>query len=568
MTTALRKKFQLGLIGNLLKYSLVLTCFISAFATRTWAADIRELPVQDSGRIKALDSFARESLELIYGKQQFESRPAYEVVLTWSLMPEAWRDRKIFEVKNHDILKRLSLSTDQRYFTGEELVKNGELERLVGDLEEKRKIKEKLNPYFQDVQRIESQLITFREIAAGRAIRVMPNTDSSTANSWKSLSELNPEEQNAFMPIVKNFVSYLGTVTGAQSLDPSARKNALLAVSESVDQFMNYAKSKNPQYNYATSTRVEVIYNNAHPFRIAYLLYLTGAMILLVLWITNQKKGVQWAWIAALAGLIFHIAGFSMRVYLTGRAPVSNMYETVVWVAFGAILFAMIFEAIYKTKFYLLTGSLVGFIALVVADMAPAILDPTLHPLEPVLRSNYWLTIHVMTITISYAAFFLAFGLGVFGLIYVIKGDDLHSQQVRALVMGVYRAIQTGVSFLAPGIILGGIWADYSWGRFWGWDPKETWALIVLLGYIALLHARLVGWVKNFGMLISAVLGFLLVIMAWYGVNFVLGAGLHSYGFGAGGIEYVSVFVALCFILVAIAWKAHHKANGMRTTQG
>lgn len=114
--------------------------------------------------------------------------------------------------------------------------------------------------------------------------------------------------------------------------------------------------------------------------------------------------------------------------------------------------------------------------------------------------------------------------------------------------------MQIGVAFLAPGIILGGVWADESWGRFWGWDPKETWALIVLLGYIIVLHARLVGWLKNFGMVASGVITFSLVIMAWYGVNFVLGAGLHSYGFGAGGVEYVTAFVALQFLFVGYVW--------------
>jgi ABC-type transport system involved in cytochrome c biogenesis permease subunit len=114
--------------------------------------------------------------------------------------------------------------------------------------------------------------------------------------------------------------------------------------------------------------------------------------------------------------------------------------------------------------------------------------------------------------------------------------------------------MQIGVALLAPGIILGGIWADYSWGRFWGWDPKETWALIALLGYTAVLHGRLAGWLKDFGTIVTSVVSFSLVIMAWYGVNFVLGAGLHSYGFGAGGVEYVSAFVAahLLFTLFVV----------------
>ena len=118
----------------------------------------------------------------------------------------------------------------------------------------------------------------------------------------------------------------------------------------------------------------------------------------------------------------------------------------------------------------------------------------------------------------------------------------------------MYRAIQIGVALLGPGIILGGVWADYSWGRFWGWDPKETWALIALLGYLALIHGRLAGLIKHFGMTVWSVMSFNLVIMAWYGVNFVLSAGLHSYGFGAGGVEYAFAFVAIHTFFVVLVW--------------
>jgi ABC-type transport system involved in cytochrome c biogenesis permease subunit len=111
--------------------------------------------------------------------------------------------------------------------------------------------------------------------------------------------------------------------------------------------------------------------------------------------------------------------------------------------------------------------------------------------------------------------------------------------------------MQIGVVLVAAGTILGGVWADYSWGRFWGWDPKETWAFITLLGYLAVLHGRLAGFIKNFQLAACAIVTFSLVIMAWYGVNFVLGAGLHSYGFGAGGVEYVTGFVVLHLLYVA-----------------
>src|SRR5207253_3759031 len=127
---------------------------------------------------------------------------------------------------------------------------------------------------------------------------------------------------------------------------------------------------------------------------------------------------------------------------------VTNMYETVVWMSFGAVLFSAILEIIYKYRFIFFAGTLGAMIALIIADSAPAVLDPSLQPLEAVLRSNYWLTIHVMTITISYAAFFLAFVLGDIGLIYYIKGEQKHKDKIQAIATSVYRAMQIGICFL------------------------------------------------------------------------------------------------------------------------
>jgi ABC-type transport system involved in cytochrome c biogenesis permease subunit len=266
----------------------------------------------------------------------------------------------------------------------------------------------------------------------------------------------------------------------------------------------------------------------------------------------STKLGIA-AWMATGIAFLLHTYGFALRVYLTERPPVSNMFETVIWVAWGAILFTSWLSLVKKKNYILLSGTLVATLAMIVANSAPAILDSTLQPLEPVLRSNLWLIIHVMTITLSYAAFFLALGVSNVALFYVIRGVKVQSQEMNDYVDTCYKSLQAGVVLLAAGTILGGVWADYSWGRFWGWDPKETWALIALLGYLALLHGRLAGLVKNFGMLAGSIIAFNLVVMAWYGVNFVLGAGLHTYGFGAGGIEYVAAFVGLQFLYVVYA---------------
>jgi ABC-type transport system involved in cytochrome c biogenesis permease subunit len=184
-----------------------------------------------------------------------------------------------------------------------------------------------------------------------------------------------------------------------------------------------------------------------------------------------------------------------------------------------------------------------------------------------VLRSNFWLTIHVLTITLSYAAFLLSLGIGHFCLWTLWKYPN-DKEKLQKQIKLLYRVVQVGIVLLASGTILGGVWASYSWGRFWGWDPKETWALIALLGYVSILHGRLSGWLKEAGFIIGVVVAFLGVLMAWYGVNFILGAGLHSYGFSKGGLPYVISFVVLELLLVTLVGvnysrssKHHHPAR-------
>jgi len=527
--------------------SLFLITLLVAFSSWARPGDgLKYLPVQEGGRIKPFDSFAREMLEIVYGKATYEGRGAPEIVLTWMLSPEAWHDKKIFEVKNHQVLDAMNLPHDQRYFSGDELFSNDHFALLRQELQSKRESKEKLTPYYQDLQRLENQYFVFQEIASGHMLRLVPPLKG---DAWVAVADFDLPEQQAFTGISQAFINRLGALSRPE--DEEALNRTGEALDSAVDQFKTMARSHNPEaYDHDAKISAEVLYNKLHPFRWAYIGYLLTAVTLLLMWVLNKPSLMKLVWVFLLLGFASHSYGFGLRMYLMDRPPVSNMYETVIWVSWGVIVFATVLELIYKFRLTLFAGSLVGLVALVIADFAPTVLDPTLQPLEPVLRSNYWLTIHVMTITISYAAFFLAFGLGDLGLFYYLKGEEKYAEKIKSVITAIYRSIQIGVMFLAPGIILGGIWADYSWGRFWGWDPKETWALIALLGYLAVLHARVGGLIRGFGMVVTAVISFSLVIMSWYGVNFVLGAGLHSYGFGAGGVEYVTGFIALHILFV------------------
>jgi ABC-type transport system involved in cytochrome c biogenesis permease subunit len=450
----------------------------------------------------------------------------------------------------------------------------------------------------------------------------------------------------------------------------------------------------------------EVHYNTFAPFYKAPTYYGLGfALLGLCLMIGTISGGATGAirkvlyglgMLGLVGGIGLEVYGFALRILISGWAPVTNLYETVIWVALVAAAIGLILEAIYRSVYPAAAAAGVAMLCTIIAANAQSVLNPNIEALNPILRSNYWLTIHVITIVSSYAAFALALGLGLIGtwfyltapyrrdvginelarpllavpvlaglgtlgiygsynagasgstelirlwglgmttsdllffggwalasggiavLVMVVSGllgefvarlslrNQLGSteqsaevatelaastassiasagggtatmarpsiaeirariaegrggsndsprdramraraEQVKPVASFVYRALQVGVLLVAAGTILGGVWADYSWGRFWGWDPKEVSALITLLVYLIPLHGRFAGWINSFGMTMAAVLCFNSVLMAWYGVNFLLGVGLHSYGFAEGGNQGAVLLSAL-----------------------
>jgi cytochrome c-type biogenesis protein CcsB len=302
--------------------------------------------------------------------------------------------------------------------------------------------------------------------------------------------------------------------------------------------------------------RLEYFYNHFESFYRAIWCYGIALVILLAAHFRKRGRALQMLGVAvALLGLAFQAGGIIMRCLIATRPPVTNMYESIIWVSFAVSLFGMIFFARYRARVYLLAALPVTLIALLLVHQMPIAMPSSIDPLVPVLRDNFWLTVHVLTITLSYAAFALGMGFGHI-LLWRYARNPAAARADAPMHFWLYRVLQLGVLLLAAGTILGGVWANYSWGRFWGWDPKETWALIALLCYILALHGRLAGWWTQFGLTVASVVCFLAVLMAWYGVNFVLGKGLHSYGFGIGGETYVATFIVLDLLFVAFAtWR-------------
>lgn len=269
-------------------------------------------------------------------------------------------------------------------------------------------------------------------------------------------------------------------------------------------------------------------------------------------------------WLVGLSVLIPTV-WFLPRVVLT--SGVSLLTVPAGW---GQGVLAKRLPEVYSRRSFGLVVTAVAFAGTFIAWFFP-IPGKQFSPLQPVLRDNFWLTIHVLTIVSSYAAGALAWGLGCLSLGYYVFGRYRDGRKGRkapeatvALAGFIYKAMQVAVLLLAAGTILGGLWADVSWGRFWGWDPKEVWALVSLLAYLVILHGRYIGWIGDFGLAAGSVLGAAVIGMSWYGVNFLLGAGLHSYGFGQGGqTEFFSFLILNLLLLAAAGWRLRHETGSL-----
>ncbi|MBW2402108.1 MAG: cytochrome c biogenesis protein CcsA, partial [Deltaproteobacteria bacterium] len=234
------------------------------------------------------------------------------------------------------------------------------------------------------------------------------------------------------------------------------------------------------------------------------------------------------------------------------------MYESLVFMGWGALALGLALEIWQRRRIVAASAALLGFLCLAFAENLP--IDSNINPLMPVLAHTSWLAVHAMTIMLAYSAFGLAMLVG-HALLFVEVFRKDRTPLLGWLSKVLYKTIQIGVLFLAAGIVFGAIWANEGWGRYWAWDPKETWSLVTFFVYLAIIHARFAGWLRNFGLAASAVLGFLAVIMTYYGVNFILASGMHAYGFAEGGQFSVAAYaLAECAIVVA--------AQIMRTTLG
>ena len=295
----------------------------------------------------------------------------------------------------------------------------------------------------------------------------------------------------------------------------------------------------------------EFLFNHLAPFYQAMGLYVLAFLLVCGSWLGGARSMNRAAFLVLLLALAVHTFGLVSRMYLQGRPPVTNLYSSAIFIGWGTVIIGLIIERIFRDGVGSACAAAIGFITLIIAHHLAGSGD-TLEMLQAVLDTNIWLATHVVCITIGYSAMFLA---GTLAVIYVIRGvftSSLDKESARSLTRMTYGVVCFATLFSFVGTVLGGIWADQSWGRFWGWDPKENGALLIVLWCALILHARLGGFIRERGMMVMVLFGNVITSFSWFGVN-MLGVGLHSYGFMNKAVPWIGGFMISQLALMAIS---------------
>ncbi len=541
---------------------ILLALLLVATAGPLPAADLRpwdSLVVQDSGRRKPIGTFGHEVLVKLSGRDPIRTNDGASFdgsTFAFSMLfaTRDWAGEPVLLIAYRPLTEKLGLDPSRKRFTRQELSAAPELTKLAQEAAALRQAGQPVSRLHSEAQTVLGRVQLFDALSSTSAYLLAPPPPGSKAGgAWLSIEKLvtsYPAEKAG--PILQDLRGLNVAATEGNDTDFAAAAARL----------QTDLRALNPEvYPPDTVIDRELSYHRLKPFDTAMWLFAAAVVLLAAGTRHGWRHWLSRGGVAlTVVGFGFLVYGLTLRVLIAGRAPVTNMYESVVWVSMGTVLFGLLFYAVYRNRLMLLSALPVSFLCLLLVRSLPVAMPSRLDPLVPVLRDNFWLTVHVLTITLSYAAFALALGFAHVVLWHYIR-NPATAPAMRQLHTWLYRMMFVGLILLAAGTILGGVWANYSWGRFWGWDPKETWALIALLMYVVAIHGKMAGWWGDFGIAVAAIVNFAGIIMAWYGVNYILGAGLHSYGFGVGGEGFVLAFLAAEAAYVGVAFVRHRGAG-------
>lgn len=555
-----------------------------------------------------------------FEKAKLKKMTSMEWLLEAMTRPQLADTRHIFRIDNQEVLGMLKLPIERKFFTFNEIRPGFDEIQKQADLIRERRIEEQaqtpfqkgvmkvnfaVNLYFRlkNSLRIESVDNFASRIQQGQE-RVAPGL--AALRRAESKEEHDAEDLQGIVQLYREYdmlsrVAYpliippktgkdqkdwanIGTVL-KESLRGSPVPAAAVTYARMADAYgsgaaAEFNKAVDEQRGwFATSYMPELrkgaqenFFNHYAPFIKSIAVYLVAFLFGCAFWANWAEWSRRTAYLLLLLAAVMHTSGLIFRMYLEGRPPVTNLYSSAIFVGWGAVLLGILLERIWKDGIGGVTAAAVGVVTLIIAHNL-SLGGDTMIMLRAVLDTNFWLATHVVVITLGYSAMFVA---GFLATVFIARGfftRTLLPATAKALYRMVYGVLCFATLFSFVGTILGGIWADQSWGRFWGWDPKENGALLIVIWCAIVLHARWGGLIRERGMMAMAVFGNIVTAFSWFGVN-MLGVGLHSYGFMDAAFKWLMGFNVTQLILIAVAmlplryWKSFRETTAPSSNDG
>lgn len=510
------------------------------------------------GRIKPLDTLSMEYLNKISGKSTMFGLNHNQIILGMASNPEPWKEVEMIKVAHPKLREMFKMSESQKALTYSSFFdRSGNY--ILGPLAEEalRKRPAERGTYEKELIKLDERVNVAYMVYSGRFMTIFP-LQGDPNNKWyfpqEAMESFPAEAANEVLSLLRN--NSIGLSKGLQSGEWSEANKA-------IDDIKAYQEKINPELIAEDiHIKAELLYNKLNLFERLYPVYLFSGLILLgLIFIRLAKPSLNLQTVMRVILVVFAVAfvihtfSLGLRWYIAGHAPWSNGYEAMLYISWSIILAGILFAR--SSELAVATTGIFAGITLFVAHLSW--LDPQITTMVPVLKSN-WLTVHVSVITASYGFLGLSTLLGFISLIfYIMLGNESKREQISVNILESARISQmsmiVGLSLLTLGNFIGGVWANESWGRYWGWDPKETWTIVTIAVYVFVTHMRFVPMLKsNFLYNVASVVAYSSVIMTYFGVNYYL-SGMHSYAAGdpVPVPEWIYYVIAVIAIVVVAA---------------
>ncbi len=543
------------IVIGLLFLGLGLPAFSQQVPPKEVAEEFGKLWVQDKGgRYEPMNTLSREVVRKIAKKAHYGSYTADQVMLGLMLYPDVWQAEPLFEIKNAGLHEIVGYKGE--FISFNDLMNSNGGGYLLSDHVNTAFSKQVVNQndFDKEVIKLDDRINAMYLVQSGGLITIFPDPDAVN-HKWKSVSEaLAASQGHDHGSTSDTFLHYLEDL----------RSGDYVAAQAKLDILLQNQVDNEPLLPSESKKQLEITYNNADLFpRLAKFYGLFGVvlMVLQFLLVFRPKKLYKRLFnigiIHLAVAFVIHTVVLGIRWYISGHAPMSNGYESMVFVSWVTLLAGLIF--VKRSGYALALTAILSALSLMVAGMSN--MNPEITNLVPVLKSP-WLTIHVAVIMAGYGFLGLSSIMGLMNVVLYATLTTKNRVRIQEIIDSVTKVnhltLIVGLYFMTAGVFLGGVWANESWGRYWGWDPKETWALITVLVYAFVSHMhRIPGMRGTFAFNMASYISYSSVMMTYFGVNYFLG-GIHSYASGSAFKVPVGVYVAVV-VLTAISILANRQ---------